>query len=239
MSIAENVQRVQARIRSACAAAGRDPADITLVAISKKRCAAEIEAAVAAGIQHIGENRVEEAETKIALLQAAGCRNITWHMVGHIQGRKARTACAHFDLLQSVDSLRLARRLSRAAADQQRELRILLQVNVSGEASKFGFEGYHWFKDATVSARLRTDVKEIVALPNLCIEGLMTMAPLGAGRARVRSVFADLCRLRDELQQTLGMALPALSMGMTDDFEWAIQEGSTMIRVGRAIFDVH
>ena len=236
MSIADNVKRVQDRIDAACARAGRAPCGDHAGGVSKQKTVADIVSAAEAGIQHIGENRVEECEGKIAPVQAAAPGALSWHMVGHVQSRKAKRVIQLFDIVQSLDSLRLARRFSRLAGDSDQALTTFLEINVSGEASKHGFAGYNWYQDKAVKERLWRELAELFALPRLDIRGLMTMAPFKAEETTIRRVFADLAGLRDELQDSLGVSLPELSMGMTDDFEWAIAEGSTMIRVGRAIF---
>ena len=236
MSIADNIKRLQDRIADACARASRDPAAITLVAVSKQRTVADIVSAAEAGIQHVGENRVEECSAKFAPVEAALPGQLTWHMVGHVQSRKAKQVIQLFDIVQSLDSLRLARRYSRLAGENARPLKVLLEINISGEASKHGFAGYNWYQDPAVKERLWRELGELLDLPHLDIRGLMTMAPFQAEECVIRRVFADLANLRAELQGSLGISLPELSMGMTDDFELAIAEGATMIRVGRAIF---
>ncbi len=232
MSIADNIQRVHERIATACARSGRDPSEVTLVAVTKQQPVEAMLTAVAAGLQQLGENRVEEAVVKIPQVAAAATQPVTWHMVGHIQSRKARQVAPLFGLVQSVDSLRLAQRLSRLAQARERDLPVLLEINVSGEASKYGFAGYNWQEDEAVLQQLWQDVSAIRALPGLEVRGLMTMAPFGAEERVIRRVFADMSALRDSLDASL----PELSMGMTDDFPIAIEEGATMIRVGRAIF---
>ena len=219
MSIADNIQRVQERIAAACARSGRNPREVTLVVVTKQQPVDAMLAVVAAGLQHLGENRVKEAAVKIPQVAAAATQPITWHMIGHIQSRKAKQVAPLFDLVQSVDSLRLAQRLSRLAQASERELPILLEINVSGEASKYGLTGYNWYKDAALREQLWREVAAIMALPS-------------AEEQAIRRVFADLSALRDSLDADL----PELSMGMTDDFPIAIEEGATMIRVGRAIF---
>lgn len=236
MSIADNIKRVEDRIAEACARAGRDPAEVTLVGISKTKPAADIVSAYAAGLRHIGENRVEESISKLPKVREITADALTWHMVGHVQSRKARQVARSFDVVQSIDSLRLARRLSRLAGEGERELDALIEINVSGEASKYGFAGYNWHRDESLMAELLGALREMAALPNLRLRGLMTMAPWGADELSARKVFADLYALREAMQAQSGRSLPVLSMGMTDDFEWAIAEGSTMARVGRAIF---
>ncbi len=232
MSIADNIQRVHERIANACARSGRGPGEVTLVAVTKQQSVEAMLAAVAAGLQQLGENRVEEAVVKIPQVAAAATQQVTWHMVGHIQSRKARQVVPLFDLVQSVDSLRLAQRLSRLAQERGRDLPVLLEINVSGEASKYGLSGYNWQKDEMVRQQLWQEASAIMALPGLEARGLMTMAPFGAEERIIRRIFADMSALRESLDADL----PELSMGMTDDFPIAIEEGATMIRVGRAIF---
>ena len=237
MSIADNLKRVQDTIAEACARAGRNPAAITLVGVSKQQPPGAILEAVAAGLRHIGENRVEEGREKLPLVAAGSDCRLTWHMVGHLQSRKAKEAAALFDVVQSVDSLRLARRLSRFAGERGRgPLQILLEMNVSGEASKYGFAGYNWANDEARKDALWQALRECRALPNLKVVGLMTMAPYDAEERQIRRVFADLRELRAALQSALAAPLPVLSMGMTNDYPIAIEEGATMLRVGRAIF---
>ncbi|MCY4464188.1 MAG: YggS family pyridoxal phosphate-dependent enzyme [Chloroflexi bacterium] len=232
MSIADNIQRVQERIANACARSGRHPSEVTLVAVTKQQTVDAMLAAVAAGLQQLGENRVEEAAVKIPQVAATATQPVTWHMVGHIQSRKAKQVVPLFDLAQSVDSLRLAQRLSRLAQARGRDFPVLLEINVSGEASKYGLVGYNWHNDEAVRQQLWQEVSAIMALPSLDVRGLMTMAPFGAEERIIRRVFADMSALRESLDANL----PVLSMGMTDDFTIAIEEGATMIRVGRAIF---
>ncbi len=236
MSIAENILRVQDCVADACAKSNRQPSAITLVAISKQKSVEDILLAAAAGLQHLGENRVEEGIAKIPQVNEMLDCPLTWHMVGHVQSRKAKQVLSLFDTVQSVDSLRLARRLSRFAAEMNRQLDILLEINVSGEASKYGLAGYNWYRDNEVKDNLWSEISEIMALPNLRVKGLMTMAPFNSAEHEIRAVFADLYALRQELAPSLQTPLPELSMGMTNDYPIAIEEGATIIRVGRAIF---
>ena len=232
-----NLRAVQRRIADAAARAGRDPHEITLVAVSKTFPAKSILAAHALGVQHFGENRVEEAAEKIPLVMrqlpdhpATELPNITWHLVGHLQSRKVRDAAALFDFVQSVDSVHLARRLSDRAATLGKTMPIVLEVNVSGETSKYGFAPTP--RDAFLST-----VNEILALPNLDVQGLMTIAPIVAQPDDARPHFRALRELRDELRARFpDRAWTHLSMGMTDDFQAAIAEGATIVRIGRAIF---
>ena len=228
-----NLHAVQERITAACQKAGRDPAEIALVAVTKTQPPHVIQAAYGLGLKHFGENRVEEAEGKTADLPSG----ITWHMIGHIQSRKARRVVSTFDIVHSVDSVKLARRLSNLCADRAKPLPILLECNVSGEASKYGFSASTWSSSEATRASLSATIDEIVALPHLQVQGLMTMAPIVPNPEQARPVFATLRGLRDELAQVFPQVdWTHLSMGMTDDFEVAIEEGATMIRVGRAIF---
>ena len=236
MSIRDNIRRVEECIAASCARVDRDPTQITLVAVSKQQSVAAILEAVDAGVKHLAENRVEEGIDKIPQASEQSGGDITWHMVGHVQSRKAKQVVQRFDVVQSVDSLKLARRLSRFAGESNRTLRALLEVNVSGEASKYGLAGYNWYRDDSVKDALWRAVREIASLPNLDITGLMTMAPYAAEEKTVRRVFADLSALRAALAVDIQVPLPDLSMGMTDDYPIAIEEGATMIRVGRAIF---
>lgn len=215
--IADNLQRVRDRIAKAAVSAGRDPAEITLVAVCKTFGTGHIRAAFLAGVRHFGENRVQEAADKIPHLADLTPRP-TWHMIGHLQHNKAKAALELFDVIHSVDSLRLAQSLAGRAAP--RTLPVLLEVNVAGEASKFGF-GLQEVEDAALA---------IGAVPSIELRGLMTVAPLTSDREEARPVFRKLRALRDRL------GLRDLSMGMTDDFEVAIQEGATIVRIGRAIF---
>ena len=243
--IEKNLQQVQEQVEIAAARAGRDPREITLVAVSKTFPADAILAAHALGVRHFGENRVEEAADKIPLVNqqlpnhpSASLRtgpttqppNITWHLVGHLQSRKVKDAAALFDFVQSVDSVSLARRLSDRAGALGKTLPILLEVNVSGEASKYGFAPDP--RDAFFAA-----VKEILTMPRLDVQGLMTVAPIVTDTDAARPHFRALRELRDALRaQFPERAWQHLSMGMTDDFEAAIAEGATIVRLGRAIF---
>jgi len=213
-TVAQRLALIRERVARAAERSGRSPAEVTIVAVSKLFPAQVIEEAAAAGIAHIGENRVQEAAAKVSSLHHLP---ITWHMIGHLQTNKAKTALELFDIIQTVDSLRLAEALSRRA---DRAIPVLLEVNVAGEASKFGLSPQEVLQTAEAVGRL----------PHLDMRGLMTMAPLVSDPEEVRPVFRELRRLRDAL------GLAELSMGMTDDFEVAIEEGATLVRIGRAIF---
>jgi pyridoxal phosphate enzyme (YggS family) len=220
-----NLRKVQERVAAAARRCGRDPSEVILVAVTKTQPPEVIQAAYELGLDHFGENRVEEAEAKVGQLPG----DITWHMIGHIQSRKAKRVAPLFQVVHSIDSVKLARRLSHQCVRRSTPLPILLELNVSGEASKYGLEADEQIPFAAV--------EEIVALPYLEVQGLMTMAPIVIDPEEARPVFVRLRQARDEL----AAAFPQfgwrhLSMGMTDDFEVAIEEGATIIRVGRAIF---
>ena len=238
ISLEKNLKTVQQRIASAAERAARDPRGITLVAVSKTFPAETILAAHAHGVRHFGENRVEEALEKIPSVNQQTIRltnqptNVTWHLIGHLQSRKIKDAAPLFDFIQSVDSVALAQKIERRAALLGKTIPILLEVNISGEATKYGFapEPPEPFFDA---------VRTILALPHLDTQGLMTIAPIVAqpDDPRPRSAFRALCALRDELRARFPeRTWQHLSMGMTDDFEAAIAEGATIVRIGRAIF---
>ncbi len=223
-----NLARVQARIAAAAARAGRDPAEVTLVAVSKTQPVEVILAAYAAGLRLFGENRVEEAGPKAVDVTArlASAPPPVWHMIGHLQSRKAADVLPWAALVHSVDSVKLATRLARSVGEGV-ELPVLLEVNVAGEASKYGFH----------PAELPAAVEAITALPGLRIEGLMTMAPVVADPELARPTFRSLAQLRAGLARRYpAIAWRHLSMGMTDDFEVAIEEGATLVRIGRALF---
>jgi len=227
-----NLRSVQDRIAAAALRAGRDPAEITLVAVSKGQLTSAVRAAYDLGQRHFGENRADEADLKAGGLPA----DITWHMIGHVQSRQAKQVVSLFRAVHSVDSAKLARRLSRFCAEQGKQLPILLELNVSGEASKYGFAADQW-PDRAQRDMLLVAVREIVTLPDIQIQGLMTMAPIVADSEQTRPVFTELRRVRDELAAAFPqIAWRHLSMGMTDDLEVAVEEGATLVRVGRAIF---
>jgi PLP dependent protein len=224
--IATNVSAVRDRIAAACARAGRTPEEVTLVAVSKTFTGDAVEAAVAAGITDLAENRVQEFVEKADRFpsrHAGG--SVTWHMIGHLQRNKCRDVVARADLFHALDSLRLARELDRRAGEAGRVLPCLVQVNVSGEESKFGF----------APSELRAFVREIAAYQHLAVRGLMTLAAPVDDPEDVRPQFRLLRSLRDDLRETVD-GLDLLSMGMSGDYEVAIEEGATHVRIGSAIF---
>ena len=222
--LAGNIAHVRSTIAEAAQQTGRRPDEVTLVAVSKTMPVALVRMAYNLGVSHFGENRVQEALPKIEAFHPEG---LYWHMIGHVQSNKASKVAAPFDYVQSVDSLHIARALDRYADQHGKRLPVLLQVNVSGEASKEGIA----LAEAPELAR------QVLALPHLEVQGLMTIAPLVANAEKVRPVFRELRVLRDRLRIELpGCAWQHLSMGMTDDYRVAIAEGATIVRIGRAIF---
>lgn len=216
MDIKSNILDLKRRIGRAAERANRSPDEVTIVAVTKTIEPSFIRQAFEAGIRHFGENRVQEAKDKIEQLSSLQPTPI-WHMVGHLQSNKAKTAIELFYMIHSVDSVRLAEVLSHHT---QHIIPILLQVNISKEASKSGF----------LPAEVSRAAEQIACFPYLEIKGLMTIAPLTNNPEGVRPVFRQLRLLRDSL------GMEHLSMGMTDDFEVAIEEGATMVRIGRSIF---
>ncbi len=234
--LAERIEQVRAQIAAACANAGRPPAEVTLLAVSKTHPAEAVVEAIAAGVQHFGENRVEEAKDKIPVVNTSASVPPIWHMIGHIQSRKAKEIPGLFQVVHSVDSVKLAEKLARLMTERGESLDVLLEINVSGEVSKSGLMAVNWSQDAAVRTALWASVGELLALPSLRVRGLMTMAPIVADMELARPVFADLAALRLALSESFDVILPDLSMGMTDDYPVAIEEGATIVRVGRAIF---
>ncbi len=247
-NIAALLEATHERITAAAQRAQRDPAEITLVAVSKGQSVEAIRQAAAAGVQYIGENRVQEAEEKATLLQHEPLP-LTWHLIGHLQRNKAAPAVRLFDMVQSLDSVRLARTLNQQRAKRLDNgdaphdappgapLPVLLQVNVSGEASKEGFDLPGGVENHALLPRLFEEVELILGLPWLRVQGLMTIAPLSADPQAARPVFRNLRLLRDTLAQRFPRATwHHLSMGMSNDFEVAIEERATIVRIGRAIF---
>ena len=222
MDIAANIASLRERIAAGCARAGRDPASVTLMAVSKNQPPDAVRAALDAGLTCFGENRVQETKAKIPLCPGRA----RWQMIGHLQSNKCRDAVELFSLIQSVDSLALAQELNRQCEKAAKTMPILLEVNVAGEASKFGYP----------PAALLAEFVELSRLPRLEVHGLMTIAPYTPTPERVRPVFRRLAELRTECEQLLGAPLPQLSMGMSGDFEVAIEEGATLVRIGTALF---
>lgn len=228
--IRANYLRVRERIDQVAHASGHHPDQVILVVVTKGHTIPVVRAVVQAGARHLGENYPEQAVAKVNALSDQ--HGVKWHMIGHLQSRKARLVCEHFNFLHSLDRLKLGHRLDRFAGEFQRVLPVLLEFNVSGEASKFGWRA----DDQARWPELLPDVDALLQLPNLDVRGLMTMAPFGAEPQAARAYFARLRGLRDYLAGQFSHAhFTELSMGMSDDFEPAIQEGATIVRIGTAI----
>jgi pyridoxal phosphate enzyme (YggS family) len=221
-SVAENLERVRAQIAIAAQKSGRSADDIELVAVTKTHDAARVREAIEAGQHLFGESRVQEARVKIPELPS----NLRWHFIGHLQKNKIRHALSLFELFHGVDSLDLARDMNRIADEEGAHPRILLEINVAGEGTKFGFK----------PDQLREEVEPLLALSRLSIEGLMCIPPLAEEAEASRKFFVDIRELRDALEKEFDVKLPQLSMGMTNDFWIAVEEGATLVRVGTALF---
>jgi len=218
-----HLNEIRGRIAAAAARAGRDPAAITLVGVVKTVPIERLRLAIGAGLADMGQNRVQEAE---AACSALGRRVARWHMIGHLQGNKVARALDLFDRIHSVDSIDLAESLSRRAAQRGMRIPVLIQVNVSGEASKHGVS----------PAELTAVVGRAASLPGLAVDGLMSIGAVAAPPEQARREFARTRELREQTERVAGVRLPELSMGMSGDYEVAVEEGSTLVRVGSALF---
>jgi len=222
LEISDRLNIISAKLTEAAARSGRSLSDVTLVAVSKTQPPEAVSAALAAGQQIFGESRVQEARAKIP---AVGGR-ARWHFIGHLQKNKVRQALPFFELFHGVDTLELARDIARIATEEGARPRVLLEVNVAGEASKFGFG----------PEQLKAQLEDLLALDRLDIEGLMCIPPPQPRAELARRYFVTLRELRDRLETECRVKLPTLSMGMSGDFEVAVEEGATIVRVGTAIF---
>lgn len=222
MSFAENLATIQQRIHEACRRAGRDSQSVMLLAVSKTHPAEMIDEAVRGGQMFFGENKVQEAKAKIP----ASSSKAHWHFIGHLQSNKARDAVHLFEMIQSVDSLDLAREISKRCEQASKEMPILLEVNVAGESSKFGYK----------PEQLLAELTELKSLPRIAVQGLMTIPPFATNAEKARPHFRRLRELKMQCEEMLGLPLPHLSMGMSGDFEIAIEEGATIVRIGTALF---
>ena len=222
-TLRQRLEAVRGRIAEAAARSGRPATAVTLIGVTKTVEAERVRASVEAGLTDLGENRVQEAQAKIA---EVGRNRVRWHLIGHLQRNKAGRAVELFDRIHSVDDVGVAEALSRRVAVSGGSLPVLVEVNVSGEASKFG----------VAPADLEPLLDRVASLAGLRLDGLMTVGPWVQRAEEARAGFARLRELRDRAQQRLGLALPELSMGMSGDFEVAVEEGSTMVRVGTALF---
>ena len=222
MVSAANLEMIRQRIRTACDRAGRNPDSVTLLAVSKTHPPETIKAAADCGQIFFGENKIQEAKAKIPLCPG----KLRWHFIGHLQSNKCRDAVELFEMIQSVDSLPLAQEINKRAEQAARRMPVLLEVNMAGEASKFGYP----------PERLLAELKELNALPRLEIHGLMTVPPWSPEAEDTRPHFRRLRELKERAEAVLGAPMLHLSMGMSGDFEIAIEEGATMVRVGTALF---
>jgi pyridoxal phosphate enzyme (YggS family) len=222
VNFAENFNLIQLRIGTACARAGRDVNSVTLLAVSKTHPPETIRAAVDCGQLLFGENKIQEAKAKIPLCPGKA----RWQFIGHLQSNKVRDAVQLFEMIQGVDSLAIAQEISKRAEQAAKTMPILLEVNVAGEGSKFGY----------APEKLLAELNELNALPRIEIHGLMAIPPYATVPEKARPYFKKLRELKLECEQILGAPLPQLSMGMSGDFEVAIEEGATLVRVGTALF---
>ena len=222
MDLAANLKAIQDRIEAACTRTERDPASVTLLAVSKSQSPDAVRAMAELGLSLFGENKVQEAKAKIPLCPG----QLRWHMIGHLQTNKCADAVRLFELIQSVDSLELAEEINKRAGQAAKTMPVLLEVNIAGEASKFGYP----------PDRLLKELEQINALKRVEIHGLMTIAPWTTEPEKVRPIFRQLRELKARSEQILGAPLPHLSMGMSGDFGVAIEEGATLVRIGTALF---
>ncbi len=222
MDLAENLSSVRNRIAAACERAGRNPDSVTLLAVSKTHPPEIVSEAARLGLTLFGENKVQEAKAKIPLCPG----RLRWHMLGHLQSNKCRDAVELFAMIQSVDSLHLAEEINKRADQASKRMPILLEINAGGEASKFGYR----------PEQLLADLPRINQMSRLEIQGLMTIPPWASNPEKVRPMFRQLRELKIKCENILGAPLPHLSMGMSGDFEVAIEEGATIVRIGTALF---
>ncbi len=242
-NLTASIEAVYRRIHAAAERVGRDPQEVTLVVVTKTHPLETVLEAYQAGLRHFGENRADEGNKKVGGLRKWLAANPnqarpTWHFIGHLQSRQVGDILGNFDLIHSVDSLKLAQRINRLAErDGFPPLDILLQCNVSGEAAKSGFNLEQWSSNKAQLTGFIETIRQIANLNNVVIRGLMTIAPIAESAEETRPVFFNLAALRSRMRQELPQVdWTQMSMGMTDDFEVAIEEGATIIRVGRAIF---
>ena len=222
MDLAANLETIRLRIKAACDRCDREPNSVTLLAVTKTQPPETVNAAAGLGLMVFGENKVQEAKAKIPLCSG----RLRWHFIGHLQSNKCHDAVHLFQMIQGVDSLSLAQTINKRAMELAKMVPVLLEVNVAGEASKFGYR----------PPQLLAELKEINVLPRIQIQGLMTVPPWRPDAESSRPHFRRLCELKMECEQVLGAPLPHLSMGMSGDFEVAIEECATIVRIGTALF---
>ncbi len=222
MDLEANLRNIRQRITAACERAKRDPNSVTLMGVTKGQPPELVAEAAKLGLTLFGENKVQEARAKIPLCPG----RLRWHMIGHLQSNKCRDAVELFEMIQGVDSLSLAQEINKRAEQAARTMPVLLEINIAGEASKFGYQ----------PERMLAELAQINALPRIEVHGLMAVPPWTPDPEKVRPAFRQLRELKQRCDEALGAPLPQLSMGMSGDFEVAIEEGATMVRVGTAIF---
>lgn len=222
MSLADNLASIEQRISAACARAGRDRSSVLLLAVSKGMPPELIREAADCGLSVFGESKVQEAKLKISMCPG----RLRWQMIGHLQSNKCRDAVHCFEMIQSVDSLALAQEINKQADKQAKTMPVLLEVNLAGESTKFGFK----------ADQVLENLDAINALPKIEIHGLMMIAPWTPDAEKVRPLFRQLRELKTRCEERLGAPLPHLSMGMSGDFEVAIAEGATIVRIGTSLF---
>ena len=222
MDLAANLETIRLRIKAACDRSDREPNSLTLLAVTKTQPPEFVSAAAGLGLLVFGENKVQEAKAKIPLCSG----KLRWHFIGHLQSNKCRDAVTLFQMIHSVDSFSLAQEISKRADEAAKTMPVLLEVNLAGEASKFGYQ----------PQALLAELNRINALPRIEVQGLMTVPPWTPDAEISRPLFRQLRGLKQECEQVLGAPLPHLSMGMSGDFEVAIEEGATIVRIGTALF---
>lgn len=222
MDLAANLEAIRQRIRAACGRAGREPSSVTLLAVAKTQPSEAVNAAAALGQILFGENKIQEARAKIPLCSG----KLRWHFIGHLQSNKCRDAVELFEMIESVDSLSLALEINKRAEQAAKTMPVLLEVNVAGEGSKFGYK----------PEQMLAELAEINGLPRLEMRGLMAIPPFTPVPEKARPYFRRLRELKEQAEAVLGAPVPHLSMGMSGDFEIAIEEGATIVRVGTALF---
>jgi pyridoxal phosphate enzyme (YggS family) len=222
MDIEQNLRNIQQRFERACVRAGRTPSEVTLLAVTKGHPPETVQMAAELGLTVFGENKIQEAKAKIPMCSS----RLHWQMIGHLQSNKCRDAVHFFEMIQSIDSLPLAEEVNRRADQAGKTIPVLLEVNAVGEASKFGYS----------RETLLRDIKALNALRRIEVQGLMTVPPWTPDPEKVRPVFRLMRELKGRCEEALGAPLPHLSMGMSGDFEVAVEEGATIVRIGTALF---
>lgn len=223
--IYDNLEKVKDKIERAAVRSGRNPEEIELIIVTKTWYSEIIALVIEKGIRQLGENRIQEALPKIEQLEKK-YKNLSWHMIGHLQSNKARKAVENFKMIQSVDSFKIARRISEISAEMNQTVDILIEINISQEASKYGVQ----------PTEVMPLAEKVMSLPGIQLRGLMTIGPLTADADTIRRAFQKTRQYYEELRQNIPGKINTLSMGMSDDYETAIEEGTTMVRIGRAVF---